>query len=201
MGRKTKVSIVGLVASCVTTVWLIAGANAAVVVGSLSGVPLAPGSSGLFGHFTSTANAGQLNPSIGGGQVITFAVTSPSSISALSATINLGLIGIRNFNVQVVEQVGSVFNVFPGTSSGPGSVVTLSYAGLVAGKTYGLLFTGSVVGPLGGLYTGAYSIAAVPLPAGVWLFLSALIGLVGVIRSRRKGPAEAASGHEVAAVA
>ena len=32
MGGKTKASIVGFVASCVTTVWLIAGASAAVVL-------------------------------------------------------------------------------------------------------------------------------------------------------------------------
>lgn len=200
MGRKTK-AIVGFVASCVTTAWLIAGAHAAVVqVGDLG--TLAPGSSGLFGHFTTSANSVQLTGA-GNGQVIIFEVNAPSSISTLSATINiLNLIGIEGFNVAVVKQVGvNVFDVISGPSSGPGNVVSLSFAGLSAGTTYGLLFTGTSVKPFGGFYLGGYSVAAVPLPPAVWLFLSALIGLVGVVRSRRKRPVETGSGHEVAAAA
>lgn len=52
------------------------------------------------------------------------------------------------------------------------------------GQNYYLLVTGDATGAKGGSYTGNYAVAAVPLPAAVWLFGSALAGLA-VVRRRK----------------
>jgi hypothetical protein len=62
----------------------------------------------------------------------------------------------------------------------------LSYAGLLNGALYGFLFSGTITGTSGGAYAATYSVSAVPLPSAVWLCLSALIGLAGVVRHKRQ---------------
>lgn len=52
------------------------------------------------------------------------------------------------------------------------------------GEQYYLLVTGDATGVRGGSYTGNYAVAAVPVPAAVWLFGSALAGLA-VVRRRK----------------
>jgi hypothetical protein len=172
-------------------------ANAAVVVlDSLSPVPLDIGSSGSFAHFTSIADAGQLS---GDGQVIPFTVNTFSSIAMAATTIDLlDLIGIDNFGVKIIRSTSGLFDTFDVLATGSGSLVTLNSSALTNGSTYGFLFNGAVSGTNGGVYAGTYSVAAVPLPPAIWLFLSALIGLVGVVRSRRKSSDEMRTGDDVA---
>jgi len=98
--KKTKGRIFGFFAGCVTTAFLLASANAAVVVvDDLSN--LAVGESGSFAHFTTLANAGQLS---GDGQVIRFGVNATSAIDSSSTSISLlDLVGIDNFNFTLIE--------------------------------------------------------------------------------------------------
>ncbi|MCU7886037.1 MAG: hypothetical protein KZQ82_17745 [Candidatus Thiodiazotropha sp. (ex Lucinoma annulata)] len=51
-----------------------------------------------------------------------------------------------------------------------------SLNGLSAGTTYGFTFSGEVSGAIGGEYN--VMVGAVPLPAAVWLFGSAILGFV-----------------------
>ena len=67
---------------------------------------------------------------------------------------------------------------------------SLSYASLLAGHSYSLEIQGLVLGTQPGQYTGtlttvASSTAPVPVPGAVWLFGSALAGLVGMARRKR----------------
>ncbi len=74
-----------------------------------------------------------------------------------------------------------------GTDGAGLAYVTLNFTGLSAG-TYYIMNGGSDFNSTSGKTTGGYkltaSVSAVPVPAAVWLFGSAITGLVGV--SRRK---------------
>lgn len=70
---------------------------------------------------------------------------------------------------------------------GTGGTFVVSSDNLLAGNLYGLLFTGTVTGTDGGFIAGTYTVSAVPLPPAVWLLLSALVGLVGVVRRKSTG--------------
>jgi len=60
--------------------------------------------------------------------------------------------------------------------------VALSYAGLLGAGNYMLTFSGDVPQSYtgGGSITGSVSVASVPIPAAVWLFGGAIIGLIGL---------------------
>ena len=181
MGRINAARIYGFVIGLFAFAILASGANATVVVGNLGN--LQPGDSDSFAQFTT--NSAQL----AGGEIIDFTVNSETVIGAAATTVNLGpIIGIGNFAVSLVENTGTDFSSFNTLVLGMfnGGVLTLSYSGLTNGKTYGLLFTGVIIGSVGGAYAGTYAVSAVPLPPAVWLFLSALIGLAGVARRKRK---------------
>ncbi len=62
--------------------------------------------------------------------------------------------------------------------------VALSFSGILGAGDYVLAFSGDIPASYtgGGVITGSVSIAAVPVPAAVWLFGSALVGLFGVRR-------------------
>ena len=177
-----------------TVMTLLAGAQAAVVVQDLGELDL--GDSGSFLQFTSDS------PRLLAGEIIGFEVNEPAQIDVSATRINLfkfvPLFGISNFGVSLVRGTGPDDNEFSSISAPLATGVlfdgalVLSYAGLVNEVDYGLVFTGTITGILGGLYTGAFSISAVPLPPSVWLFLSAILGLVGVVRMRRKAMIPAA---------
>lgn len=59
---------------------------------------------------------------------------------------------------------------------------------LFSGRQYELRVTAAGTGTFAASYALAWNIAPVPLPAGVWLFVSALIGLWVVNRRRRPSP-------------
>lgn len=67
-----------------------------------------------------------------------------------------------------------------------GTTFTLAFADLQTGITYTLEVLGTVLGQAGGTYTFSANLSQVPLPAAVWLLLSALAGLVGMTRVRRR---------------
>jgi hypothetical protein len=66
-----------------------------------------------------------------------------------------------------------------------GTTFTLAFANLDPGIDYTLRVIGTVLAAAGGTYTFSANLSNVPLPAAVWLFLSALAGLATLARTRR----------------
>ena len=172
-----------------TVMTLVTGARAAVMVQDL-GI-LNPGDSGSFLRFMSSG------PIFADGEVIKFRVDNePVTIDAVGVAINIPpFFNIENFVLKLVRGDGPPEDIFNSTfltvldTAIPfGGALTLNFAGVLQEEVnYGLLFSGNVGGAFGfGLYAGSFSISAVPLPPAVWLFLSALVGLVGVVRRRHK---------------
>lgn len=188
VNRMNAPRIYGFVMGLFAFAILATGANAAVVVADLGS--LNAGSTDGFSHVT--VDGAQLSaPLPGGGEVIQFQINSSANISAAAASINLlDVFGISDFGFKLVQAgggPGSDFSTFTELATGApsGGALTLSYSGLTSGF-YGFLFTGTITGTFGGFYAGNYTVSAVPLPPAVWLFLSALVGLVGVGRRKRK---------------
>jgi len=71
----------------------------------------------------------------------------------------------------------SPFNVTPGENFG---LTDLGYG------TYHFLISGTTSGLNGGLYAVGTAVAAVPLPAAVWLFGSALLGFLSISKRRHQ---------------
>jgi hypothetical protein len=93
-----------------------------------------------------------------------------------------GILGIENVGATLSGgTLGSpmAFDLSP-TIAG----VALSFTGILGAGDYVLSFSGDVPTSYtgGGSLTGSVSIAAVPIPAAVWLFGSALVGLFGARR-------------------
>ncbi len=97
-----------------------------------------------------------------------------AAITAVSLELN-GFINIDNFGATLN---GTALTL----SSGSGGTTAL-FQGLLGDGMYTLLFSGDVTGSGGGIINGAIAVEAVPLPAAVWLFGSALIGLFSFRRS------------------
>jgi hypothetical protein len=175
---------------------LATGATAAVVVAGPDGDlgTLSIGTTGSFSHIT-TDNAQFSAPLPGGGEVIMFQLSTDANIAAAAVNINLqNILGISNFGFKLVQAgSGSDFTTFTDLATGVLSdgALSLSLSGLMSGVFYGFLFFGEITGSSGGFYAGNFTVSAVPLPPAVWLFLSALIGLAGVVRrkSTRTGAA------------
>lgn len=55
----------------------------------------------------------------------------------------------------------------------------------LAAGLYDLQLDGSILGSAGAAYSGTFTVTAVPLPAAIWLFGSALMGLMIVGRRRK----------------
>jgi hypothetical protein len=86
----------------------------------------------------------------------------------------------------------------PNTAPATGLVGSTAEVGTGGGNPFESLFLGNmlpgnywalVVGQPNttGGYTGTLSVSAVPLPPAIWLFISALVGLVSFARIRRNG--------------
>jgi hypothetical protein len=97
--------------------------------------------------------------------------------------INLN-VGLENGGTPVDPAAGFTVSNPPPFNSVLQTAVT--FANLAAGD-YQFLLTGIVAnGQEGGQYQFQGKISEVPLPAAVWLFLSAILGLVSVSRRRRE---------------
>lgn len=103
----------------------------------------------------------------------------PSSAGAAATSLKLFALDIPDFTFALSDNTGSiVFTSFVGSGE---SVVIDN----IADGNYGLWLKGTA-GSGGGLVTGVVALAAVPIPAAVWLFGSALVGLFGVKRHTGK---------------
>ncbi len=115
--------------------------------------------------------------------------TATSLLSTTATSIELGSsFGISNFKFAFTDNSGVQMSNWgqAGESIFFTSMTTAAPVQVNTG-TYGIHFTGTVTGS-SALITNIVAIApvtAVPVPAAVWLFSSALIGLAGVSRSRR----------------
>jgi hypothetical protein len=75
--------------------------------------------------------------------------------------------------------------VFATQNAPNGTTFTLAFADLQVGVIYTLEILGTVLGQAGGTYTFSANLSQVPLPAAVWLLLSAMLGLLPFFRNRR----------------
>lgn len=161
-----------------------------------------PGSS-TYGH-TITAPTTQIGTSgFGFYDDFVFTIASATTDSITSTIDLLGAFQINNLQVRLFSAAGNAFPVLgspvgcPGVGCtlinawsspvnyGPttGTVALLPTTQLGAG-TYVLEVRGNVVGTYGGSYSGVLNLAAVPVPAGAWMFGSGLIGLAAMRRRR-----------------
>lgn len=94
------------------------------------------------------------------------------------------LITIADYDIDFsVFQIGSDVTLdFAGTQIPENGVLN---AGLLSAGTYSFLVSGSVTG-LAAVYEGGLTVAPVPLPAGVWLLVTALGGLGFFARRRQQ---------------
>lgn len=127
-----------------------------------------------------------------------FTVAS-SSANSITSTIDFGdLLGISNLQVRLYNAagqaslpvvgapVGGVIDAWSSAISyggGAGTVSVLPVTVLNAG-TYVLEVRGSITGTAGGSYAGSLNVAPVPVPAGIWMFGSAMASLFAARRRR-----------------
>jgi len=91
------------------------------------------------------------------------------------------------FSAQLLAGGSSIGSgVFATQNTTNGTTFTLAFADLQVGIIYTLEILGTVPGQSGGTYTFSANLSQVPLPAAVWLLLSALAGLAGMARVRGK---------------
>ena len=124
-----------------------------------------------------------------------FIFTIPSATAnSITSTIGLSnILGIDGLQVRLYNAAQS--NPLPilGVPSGtvidgwttviaPGSSVSVISPSNLGAGTYVLEVRGNVTGAAGGSYAGVLNVAAVPVPATLWLFGSALGGLVSIRR-------------------
>jgi hypothetical protein len=101
-----------------------------------------------------------------------------SVTSIVFDTFGFSIFNIDNFEFALTDSNGTAITGFAGS----GESVILDP---VANSTYGILFKGTATGLSGGMVNGPVVLSSVPVPAAAWLFGSALIGMVGVSRSRK----------------
>jgi len=121
----------------------------------------------------------------------TFSFTPASSLTDITASLNLGAIfGISNISARLYEGTGpytSVSNPLEESWSTPvtyglgltGSTTVISL-GVVPADTYTLEIRGDVTGVAGGSYSGIMNLAPVPEPKPYGMLILGL-GLIGVV--------------------
>ncbi len=118
--------------------------------------------------------------------------TAPSLLSTTATSIELGsFFGIDNFKFALTDDLGHQMSIWGSAgdsiffSMPPSMATPMPMPMHVSEGTYGIHFTGTVTGSSGGI-SNIVAIAPVPVPASAWLFGSALFGLAGISRSRKK---------------
>jgi hypothetical protein len=129
-------------------------------------------------------NSGFVGLITGGGA---FARDSNPAIGSFTGDSNLGFpidfIALETRLEQGSGVVGEIFsdNIITVVGASTSGLLTFNYSNLANDNRNGIVVTSSDEGSL-----DRTVVTAVPLPAGVWLFLSALIGLAAVVRHNRK---------------
>lgn len=106
--------------------------------------------------------------------------TVPTSLATTATSIELeGSFSIADFEFALTDANGVVISDW-----GVGGE-SVDFSTVSGGTTYGVYYKGLANGAFGGIIAGSTVIAAVPVPAAAWLFASAMLGLVGIGRSRK----------------
>lgn len=135
----------------------------------------------------SAINTGNITPTGAFSDDFTFNVAGSTGVVA-SVAINNGrgfAINPASFNVSLLENGSNTGAV----AERNGLLFTLAHAGLSSAADYILRVSGTASG-FGGNYgvllnAGGGGVSEVPLPPAIWLFISAVVGLVSVARRRR----------------
>ena len=118
--------------------------------------------------------------------IYSFSVSAAANTAAtvvqlvFGSVLNIDRLGLALYENDTLP--GSILVQPPGGTN----PIELSYSGLQTGITYFLVVTGIGSGSSGGLYSGALSVSAVPLPPALLLLGSALVGLAAVSRRSKR---------------
>jgi len=177
-----------------------------VVIAMVAAAAIANTSHAALIYSTSTGTSGDLNPKNTTVQSIfdrnglvasstterTLSSGNEPAIGTLAAEFKLGLpIDRTSFQVDLLGgglSAGGIFSEETIKAVGiPSSgLLTFNYSNMVNNSSGNIVVLDADGGSLVGNLTDRSAVTTVPLPAGVWLFLCALIGLVGVVRHKRK---------------
>lgn len=165
---------------------IMCGLNNCDDAGSAAVSPFNIGDVGSFARTVSDNST--VGPNVGFFQAVTFTLNEFSSISGTFEANNTG----AGFNILgLTLELFTASNVqIPGTfivpnGNGASPFVAFAYGGLAAGDY--LFKIAGQIGPNSkdGVYSGEFSVSEVPLPPAVWLFISAILGMVSFARIRR----------------
>jgi len=161
----------------------VTGAKAAAY--TLGDGTLGPGDAGIFGIPVNVpAPPGVIS------DTYSFVATSLAQIATIVSSLEFFGPEISGLSVQLFQgdPTDGFLDALVATGAqvmGNSDLLSMTYANLQpAGLGYYLL-VGGTAGSNGGIYTGAYNLSVVPIPAAMWLFATALVGLAGVARRRR----------------
>jgi hypothetical protein len=169
---KIKSWIMGVATGAVLLAGLVTGANAAVIDLGERPVP-------------SAINTGNITPTGAFSDDFRFSVSAETGVVA-SVAINNGrgfAINPASFDVALFENGSNTGEVAERT----GLLFTLTHADLSPAADYVLRVTGTAAGFGGnyGVLLNVGDVSQVPLPPAIWLFISAIVGLVSLARRRR----------------
>lgn len=127
-----------------------------------------------------------------------FQAANFANVLELTTTLN-----DSSFNIDIAGVTVSLFKALAGVGVGnaptadgaalataagvAGTQVSLVFAGLAPATPYFIQVVGDASGTSGGNYSVQVNLSQVPLPPAIWLFISALVGLVSFARIRRGG--------------
>lgn len=185
---KMKSLAITVVAAVVMVFGVVSSASAVVVDFGLRDVSTT--GTDAFGHFQSHTFAepqpftDDFTFSVNNGADITFELQVNNTQGRL---INVTTASAGVLTAQLLAGGAPIgAGVFASQNLPNGTTFTLAFADLQTGVDYSLQVIGNVLATQGGTYTFSANLSQVPLPAAVWLFLTALVGLVSATKIRLK---------------
>ena len=165
---------------------LMCGLNSCDDAGPTIGSPYNAGDLGSFNETVGTNSI--VGPNVGFFQAKTFTLNQFSSIAgAITANNTVAGFNILNLTLELFTaanvQIPGSFVVPNGDGAAP--FINFAFGSLAAGD-YFFKISGQI-GPNSkdGVYSGEFNVSEVPLPPAVWLFISAILGMVSFARIRR----------------